>query len=288
MGTGPARERRVQPRRHPRRHRLLTTRRRESGTPPPASRSPSSSTGTWSGAPRSAPTAPASSPPPATTRRHGMLPPAMPGDNVGWDAATGKPLASPRWAPGTGCQERRVQPRRRPRRHRLDDDDRASLGRRHRQGPRRPPEHCEDAVTERRVQPRRHPRRHRLRPDKTARVWDAATGKALASCDGHRERCRRAPRSAPTAPASSPPPWTRPRGSGTPPPASRSPSSRCTGTGSWSAAFSPDGTRVVTPQWDKTARVWDAATGKALAVLEAQDAGPRAPRSARRPRRHRR
>src|SRR5262249_35151089 len=31
-----------------------------------------------------------------------------------------------------------------------------------------------------------------------------------------------------------------------------------------SAAFSPDGTRVVTASWDNTARVWDAATGKPL------------------------
>ena len=31
-----------------------------------------------------------------------------------------------------------------------------------------------------------------------------------------------------------------------------------------SAAFSPDGTRVVTASIDETARVWDAATGKPL------------------------
>ena len=32
----------------------------------------------------------------------------------------------------------------------------------------------------------------------------------------------------------------------------------------WSAAFSPDGTRVVTASDDNTAQIWDAATGKSL------------------------
>ena len=31
-----------------------------------------------------------------------------------------------------------------------------------------------------------------------------------------------------------------------------------------SAQFSPDGERIVTASWDKTARVWDARTGKPL------------------------
>ena len=32
-------------------------------------------------------------------------------------------------------------------------------------------------------------------------------------------------------------------------------------------AFSPDGSRIVSGSWDKTARVWDVATGVALATL---------------------
>ena len=39
-----------------------------------------------------------------------------------------------------------------------------------------------------------------------------------------------------------------------------------------SAAFSPDGTRIVTASDDKTARIWDAATGKEIAVLRGQTA----------------
>ena len=40
----------------------------------------------------------------------------------------------------------------------------------------------------------------------------------------------------------------------------------------WSAAFSPDGTRIVTASDDKTARIWDPASGKQIAVLSGHDA----------------
>ncbi len=40
-----------------------------------------------------------------------------------------------------------------------------------------------------------------------------------------------------------------------------------------SAAFSPDGTRIVTASFDKTARIWDANSGKELAKLEGHEGG---------------
>jgi hypothetical protein len=39
-----------------------------------------------------------------------------------------------------------------------------------------------------------------------------------------------------------------------------------------SAAFSPDGSRIVTASSDKTARIWDAANAKEIAALRGHDA----------------
>ena len=47
-----------------------------------------------------------------------------------------------------------------------------------------------------------------------------------------------------------------------------------------SAAFSGDGKRVVTASEDKTARIWDAESGKEIAVLKGHDASCGARRSA--------
>jgi len=39
----------------------------------------------------------------------------------------------------------------------------------------------------------------------------------------------------------------------------------------WSASFSPDGSRIVTASWDKTAKVWDARTGRQLLTLRGHE-----------------
>ena len=83
--------------------------------------------------------------------------------------------------------------------------------------------------------------------DKTARIWDAATGKQIGEpLKGHDGRCR-ARRSAPTASASSPRLKTRRRGCGTRRPGKPigQPLAGHEET-VWSAAFSPDGKRIVT------------------------------------------
>ena len=100
--------------------------------------------------------------------------------------------------------------------------------------------------------------------DKTARLWDAETGKQIgAPLVGHESVCL-ARRSAPTASASSPRLVTRPRGCGTPRPANKSACRSGHEDAVISAAFSPDGKRIVTASSDKTARLWDAATGEQI------------------------
>ena len=104
--------------------------------------------------------------------------------------------------------------------------------------------------------------------DETARIWDAATAKEIAVLRGHesyvdsrRLQPRRVARSSRHR-------RTRPPASGTPRTATEiavlrgHDRLRCS-----SAAFSPDGSRIVTASYDKTARIWDAATAKELAVL---------------------
>ena len=133
--------------------------------------------------------------------------------------------------------------------------------------------------------------------DGTARVWDARTGAEALTLKGHTDSVMPRRRSAPTGPASSPPAMTGRRGCGTrgrgprpsrsrgtPVPSARrrsapmgpasSPPARrgeavgreewgraplIRGAGITSAAFSADGSRVVTADSDGTARVWDAA-----------------------------
>ncbi len=65
------------------------------------------------------------------------------------------------------------------------------------------------------------------------------------------------------------------RGSGTPPRGQNSPALHGHENAVHSAAFSPDGARVVTASDDRTARIWDATTGKELAriVLDAAVTG---------------
>src|SRR6266852_1961258 len=103
--------------------------------------------------------------------------------------------------------------------------------------------------------------------DKTARVWDAASGRGLMTLQGHTETVHSA---------------------------AFSPDGKRIVTASWdktarvwdaasgqglitlqghtnavsSAAFSPDGKRIVTASEDNTARVWDAASGRGLMTLQ--------------------
>ena len=106
--------------------------------------------------------------------------------------------------------------------------------------------------------------------DKTARIWDAATGKQIAVLRGHEN---------PVLSAAFSPDGARIVT------ASGDKTARIwdAATGKQiavlrghedtvnSAAFSPDGTRIVTASDDKTARIWDAASGKEITVLRGHE-----------------
>ena len=103
--------------------------------------------------------------------------------------------------------------------------------------------------------------------DYTARLWDVATGAALAVLQGHTRGVSSAafsPDGARVVTACSDNTarlWDVATG------ASLAVLQGHTQTVT-SAAFSPDGARVVTASWDNTARLWDVATGTSLAVLQ--------------------
>ena len=103
--------------------------------------------------------------------------------------------------------------------------------------------------------------------DYTARLWDVATGAALAVLQGHTRGVSSAafsPDGARVVTACSDNTarlWDVATG------ASLAVLQGHTQTLT-SAAFSPDGARVVTASWDNTARLWDVATGTSLAVLQ--------------------
>ncbi len=102
--------------------------------------------------------------------------------------------------------------------------------------------------------------------DKTARIWDARTGRELTVLSGHGDSVESAaysPDGSRIVTASDDKTariWDARTGrelavlSGH-------------GDNVESAAYSPDGTRIVTTSYDKTARLWDARTGRELAVL---------------------
>ena len=115
--------------------------------------------------------------------------------------------------------------------------------------------------------------------DKTARIWDAASGKEIAVLRGHEDHVLSAAFS--------------PDGSRIVT-ASLDNTARIWDAASakeiavlrghegqvYSAAFSPDGSRIVTASVDQTARIWDAATAKEIAVLRGHEAPVRPPPSA--------
>jgi WD40 repeat protein len=102
--------------------------------------------------------------------------------------------------------------------------------------------------------------------DKTARVWDVATGKVIAVLSGHQDSVisavfsRDGARIATASYDRTARVWDTATGKAI---------ATLSGHegGVLTAAFSPDGSRIVTASQDNTARVWHSATGTAIAVL---------------------
>src|SRR5271157_1461784 len=103
--------------------------------------------------------------------------------------------------------------------------------------------------------------------DKTARVWDAATGKLVASLQGHTAQVNSAAfspdgkRGVTASNDKTARVWDA--ATGKPVTTLHGHTAKVN-----SAAFSPDGRRVVTAAYDDTARVWHADSGKTLAYLQ--------------------
>jgi len=102
--------------------------------------------------------------------------------------------------------------------------------------------------------------------DALVRVWDVKTGSLVKTLTGHRDAvfevvvsARRKRRCRPGSRA--------PRSSGTSSAGRSSRRSWDTGGAIVTVAFSPDGQRILTGSMDGTARLWDAATGRALHVF---------------------
>ena len=192
-----------------------------------------------------------------------------------WDAATGKEIAilrEARLAATAVARFRRLQPRRRraSSRRRMDETARiwdAATAKRDR-GPARPRELCAHPPPS---APTARASSRRQGTGRTARIWDAATGKEIAVLRGHDGRVNSAAFSPDGVAHRHGVRRTRPPASGTPRPAKEIAVLRGHEDLVRSAAFSPDGSRIVTASEDRTARIWDAATGKEIAVLRGHE-----------------
>ena len=287
----------VQPRRLADRHRAVTTRRRRSGTPGPApSSSRSRGTPVASSRRRSARTGRGSSPRAGTRRRRSGTP--RPAPRSSRSRGTTDRSRSASFSPdgsrivtaqrrqdgeGLGRQDRRRGPHpqgahrwRRSRRRSAPtgrgSSPRVGTGRRRSGTPGPAPRSSPSrgtpvAVTSASFSPDGS-RIVTASHDRTAKVWDAKTGAELLTLKGHTGRRHFGVVQPGRVAGRHRELTTGRRRSGTPRPAPRSSPSRGTPTAVMSASFSPDGSRIVTASWDRTAKVWDARTGAEVLTLK--------------------